>query len=77
MFLSPVIYQLDLVPHRFRAIYELNPMCWILVCFREVLLYHQIPSPASIGAIIAAAVVTASIGFVFFHIQEPRFARLN
>jgi len=77
MFLSPVIYSLTLVPGRFHVIYELNPMCWILVCFRVVLVYHQIPGPASIGAALAAAVVTATIGFVFFHIQEPRFARLN
>jgi ABC-type polysaccharide/polyol phosphate export permease len=77
MFLSPVIYSLAMVPHRFRAIYELNPMCWILVCFREVLVYHQVPGPSAIGASLAAAVITVTFGFVFFHIYEPRFARLN
>ena len=77
MFLSPVVYAVTLVPSRFRPIYELNPMCWILVCFREVLVYHQIPSPASIAAAIATALVTAAVGFAFFHMQEPRFARLN
>jgi ABC-type polysaccharide/polyol phosphate export permease len=77
LFLSPVIYSLAIVPPRFRAIYELNPMVWILVCFREVLLYHHVPGLTEIGGALIAAVVTATIGFVFFHIHEPRFARLN
>jgi len=77
LFLSPVIYPLSKVPIKFRPIYELNPMCFILVCFRDVLLYHQVPGPAYIGGAIAAAVITATIGFVYFHLQEPRFARLN
>jgi len=77
MFLSPVIYALERVPARFRLLYELNPLCLIIECFREVLLYHQIPSLSYVGGAVAAAVITATIGFVFFHIQEPRFARLN
>jgi ABC-type polysaccharide/polyol phosphate export permease len=77
LFLSPVIYALTLVPARFRPIYELNPMCWILVCFRQILVYHQVPGVSAWAGAIAAAVVTATIGFVYFHIQEPRFARLN
>ena len=77
LFISPVIYGLELVPARFRAIYELNPMVYILQCFRVVLLYHRIPSASDIGGSIAAAIVCATVGFVFFHIQEPRFARLN
>jgi len=76
-FLSPVLYSLATVPQRFRAIYELNPMCFILQCFRGVLLYHQVPPAQYIGGAIAMAVVTATVGFVFFHIHEPRFARLN
>jgi lipopolysaccharide transport system permease protein len=77
LFLSPVIYSLTRVPVRFQPIYELNPMCWILVCFREILVYHHIPGPSAFVGAIAAAVVTMTVGFVFFHVQEPRFARLN
>lgn len=77
MFLSPVIYAVSLVPARFRAIYELNPVVFILQCFRDVLLYHQIPSTSAIAGATTAAIVCATVGFVYFHIQEPRFARLN
>jgi ABC-2 type transport system permease protein len=77
MFLSPVVYSLTFIPVRFRPIYELNPMCWILVCFREILVYHHIPGPSAFVGAIAAAVVTATVGFVVFHLHEPRFARLN
>ncbi len=77
MFVSPIFYSLANVPSRLRRLYELNPMSFILECFRQVLLYHHIPSLTNIGGAIVAAVVTATIGFVFFHIHEPRFARLN
>lgn len=52
-------------------------MTFILECFRDVLLYHQVPPPQYVGAAIAAGIITATVGFVFFHIKEPRFARLN
>jgi ABC-type polysaccharide/polyol phosphate export permease len=77
LFLSPVLYSLIALPARVRPIAELNPMCWILVCFRTVLVYHQIPSLPHVGEAIVAAIVTTTIGFTFFHMVEPRFARLN
>lgn len=77
MFLSPVIYMIDRVPARFRLIYELNPMALPLICLRDVLLVHHIPGPATVGGALLAAVATATIGFVYFSFQEPRFARLN
>jgi lipopolysaccharide transport system permease protein len=76
-FLSPIIYSLASVPHRFRPIYELNPVTFILDCFRDVLLYHVVPPPSAIGGSIAMALICLTVGFVFFHIHEPRFARLN
>ena len=76
-FLSPVIYSLATVPPRFRPIYELNPMCFILQCFRDVLLYHVVPPASTIGGAVAMAIVCLTVGFVFFHMHEPRFARLN
>lgn len=77
LFLSPVFYTLDQLPPRLQPIFELNPMTFILECFRDVLLYHQVPPPQYVGAAIAAGIITATVGFVFFHIKEPRFARLN
>lgn len=76
-FLSPVIYSLGSVPHRFRPIYELNPMTFVLQSFRDVLLYHVVPPPSAIGGSIGMAIVCFAGGFVFFHKHEPRFARLN
>lgn len=76
-FLSPVIYSLATVPARFRKVYELNPLTFILQDFRAVLLYHQVPPTSFVLGAIGMAVVCLSVGFVFFHIHEPRFARLN
>lgn len=82
LFLSPVLYAVRgpdarHLPARFERIYELNPMTLILECFRSVLLYHQIPGLTTVGGTVLMAVACASVGFVFFHHHEPRFARLN
>ena len=83
-FLSPVLYSLYpigpgsvSVPARFRHIYELNPMCFILQCFRDVLLLHVVPPASTLGGAVGMAIGCLAVGFVFFHIHEPRFARLN
>ena len=38
MFISPIVYSLDLVPQRWRAIYSLNPLVGVISAFRVSLL---------------------------------------
>jgi len=77
MFISPIFYTLAFMRPHLRRLVELNPLSFVLECFRQVLLYHHIPSLTNIGGALIAAVVTLTVGFVVFHIYEPRFARLN
>lgn len=76
VFLSPVIYTLRQVPAAIRPLFLLNPMSLILESFRDVLLFHTI-HPTFVAGAILSALITLAIGFVYFHRQEPRFARLN
>jgi ABC-type polysaccharide/polyol phosphate export permease len=76
VFLSPVIYTLHQVPAKLRPVFLLNPMSLILESERDVLLMHTI-HPTLVAGALVTAVVTLTIGFVYFHRQEPRFARLN
>mgnify|MGYP006173762095 CR=1 FL=1 len=56
MFVSPVVYPLNLVPESWRPLYLLNPMAGIINSFRDVLLRGQPPDPTPL---LYAVVVTA------------------
>jgi homopolymeric O-antigen transport system permease protein len=74
LFLTPVMYSLESVPHGLRPLYLANPMTGLVEATREVLAYGRPPSvdlllPAIVGA---AAVLVA--GVWYFDATESRFA---
>ena len=70
-YMSPIIYSLDFVPARFRLIFRLNPISYLIDGFRDAIYYGRLPSHASMGAGLAVSVVTLILGYAFFrHSQE-------
>ena len=49
MYLSPVIYPMELVPEQWKTLYMLNPMAGILESYREVLLRGNPPNLSYLG----------------------------
>lgn len=43
LYLTPIIYPLDIIPDKFMFIIKLNPMYYIVECFRSPIYYGQIP----------------------------------
>jgi lipopolysaccharide transport system permease protein len=75
LYASPVIYPLEAVPERYRAVYELNPMVGIIEGYRAVLLNGRLPGVSLlISAVIAMAVFL--VGYWFFKRMEFQFADL-
>jgi lipopolysaccharide transport system permease protein len=75
LFASPVAYSADLVPERWRAFYELNPVTGVLEGFRWALLGSGTPPP--VGSIVASAIVTLVLliaGLAYFRRVERTFA---
>ena len=70
---SPIIYPVSLVPGRFRAVYELNPMVGILESYRAVLLYGSLPG-RSLLVSAAQAVVVLIAGYAIFRRAERGFS---
>jgi lipopolysaccharide transport system permease protein len=58
-FLTPVFYSIDHVPHRFSAMYELNPVAQIITAERTVLIDNALPPlvPMALTALAAAAIL--------------------
>lgn len=76
IFYPPTIFTAAKHEGRFDLILELNPMFWLIDCYREVLLYNSLPSGVFLGKFAVVAVVVFYLGSTFFSRQRDRFPDL-
>jgi ABC-type polysaccharide/polyol phosphate export permease len=72
---TPIIYQLDMVPDRYRPLLELNPMTWFVGFYRQVLYYRALPSLKLITACTVIALVSLVVGYALFSRLAVSFAK--
>ena len=73
-FLTPVMYSIDIVPQRFMAIYVLNPMTPIIIAYRDILYYKEIPRLTTLLHAFLMGLGLLVIGFLVFGKLKRRFA---
>lgn len=73
-FVSPLVYDVALVPARFRFLYSLNPVTALIESLRDALLRGQLPSFFNVSVVMGAIGVLVLVGFLIFHSLEGRFA---
>ena len=73
-FLSPIVYDVNLIPERFRLIYSLNPITALIESVRSIFLMDQLPSVFDVAVIVLSVAVLLTIGFLIFGRLEKRFA---
>lgn len=71
---TPVIYPADLVPDKYRLIFQLNPMAVIINAYRQVILSNNSPNYSSIWIAFMLSLLTLIIGFSYFKSREKIFA---
>lgn len=74
LYASPIAYSLSAVPARYRLIFDLNPLSWILQEFRWSLIRQPLPSTAQVVASFAVPVVVFLAGTFIFERMERGFA---
>jgi ABC-2 type transport system permease protein len=72
-YFSPVIYSLDFIPAKYRWIFQLNPMLYVLNGFRLSIYYGLLPSLPSIAMSLACGVIALGVGFAVFRRYEKAF----
>ena len=74
LFLTPVIYPVSLVPHRYQWILSLNPMAGVIDTMRAGLLHDGHVNWAQLGISTGVAAALAVVGTYYFTVTEREFA---
>lgn len=72
-FLSPIFYDPGMVPQRYRAIYDLNPLVTILQAYRDILMEGVFPRGYGLYVVGAFSIAAVWIGLRVFRNQSYRF----
>jgi teichoic acid transport system permease protein len=74
LYVSPVLWQLDQVPHRMRPFADVNPLFAMLGGYREALVEGRVPDLHTWIFSIGWSFLTLAIGCLFFMSRERDFA---
>lgn len=74
MYLTPVIYPVEMVPDQYRFIFKLNPMAVLINAYREVILGGNMPKLSSLAIALLVSLVTLYLGKKIFTRLEGLFA---
>ena len=75
-FLSPIVYDVNLIPGRLRLVYSLNPVTALIESTRSIFLLGQPPSAFDFGVITSSLVILLVIGLLIFRHLEKGFAEV-
>lgn len=73
-YLTPVIYPVDIVPERYKIVFDLNPNALFINAYRRVVLEGVSPGADRLLLGLGVALLTLLIGYYLFKRMEPGFA---
>ncbi len=73
-FMTPIMYSIELVPEELQDVFMLNPMTPIIVCYRDILYYRQIPQLETLFASAGIGILLLLVGWFLFNRLQRRFA---
>lgn len=74
MYMTPIIYSIEMVPEKLRPLLNLNPMTPVIVAYRNILYYKQIPELGTLLWAFVLGLVVLFIGVVVFNKLQRGFA---
>lgn len=74
LYLTPILYETNIVPEKVRSIYTLNPMVHIIDAYREILLHSSLPNPYPLIIISLGSMGLLRITYGIFRQASYRFA---
>lgn len=74
IYLTPIMYSVEMVPEQLRSVYYINPMTPVIQAYQEILYYEQIPQMKTLLLSGVFGVVILFVGAIAFKHMERNFA---
>lgn len=74
MYLTPVIYPVEMVPEQYVKLFYLNPMTSITIAYRDILYYGKVPQLSTLMNAVIMGIVVLIIGQITFSRLQRHFA---
>lgn len=72
-YLTPIMYDISIIPEKFQFIFKLNPLYHYIAFIRDIILYHRLPSGLSFAICGISALVFLVIGIIVFRKNQDKF----
>jgi len=72
-YVTPIIYSVDMIPEKYRWIFKLNPIIYVINGFRLAVYYGMLPQVKSVVASFVCAFVALFIGLAVFRKYQNNF----
>ncbi len=73
-FLSPIMYDISMVPEEIMPIFEINPMTPVIIAYRDILFYQKAPELSTLTSASVFGIVIVVLGFLVFGKLQKHFA---
>lgn len=73
-FLSPVMYSVDRIPDDMKVVFYINPMTPIIVAYRDILYYAQVPAMHTLLHAALMGIILVIVGMAIFGRLKKHFA---
>lgn len=73
MYMTPIIYSMEMIPARFQSLFMLNPMTPIVMAYRDILYYAKVPELGTLVHGFVLGVVILIVGWLVFGKLKKHF----
>ncbi len=75
-FTAPVIWEADRIPERLQWLLDYNPFAWLVMAYRDVLMYGRVPDMSRIINLGLVSLAIAVVLIVFYSYNEHRIIKV-
>lgn len=72
-YLTPVFYSIEILPTTLQMLFKFNPLYQFLTSARQIVLYGECPSLATLGILGGLAIASMAIGSIVFKKNQDKF----
>ncbi len=73
MYLTPILYPIEMVPEQFTQLFYLNPMTSITIAYRDILYFGRMPQLGTLSNAVIMGMIVLAVGQLTFGRLQRRF----